>query len=212
MRSIRPLGFLVGLSVLLIGAPATSRAGIIDFDGHPLDFEAVQFANGFQLTTNAQGWAIAPDDFPFDPPLVQTDTARYFANGDRNGLARVDVIPLDGLPFSLISLQAATMFADFSVGQIEVIGMLEGGGTVSALFDVTNVFETYILPDSFVGLIGFQVHDTFSGEFEAVPGFSLDNIRYNSAGIIPEPSSLAMVAVPALLGALAMRRRRSAVA
>jgi hypothetical protein len=166
---------------------------------------------GFSFTFNAQGWGVFTDGFSGGgAPYTHNGTTRLVASGDQsNTHAYVDIAQIGGAPFSLSSFDGATMFPGFR-GRIEVIGSLDGGGTVNAFFDLTDTFSPFVLPGSFVNLDSVRVFDTFSAGFRAGPGsFSVDNLVVNTAAV-PEPqascSSVPVSWPPACAGARRQKR------
>ena len=173
------------------------RADVITFEGHFDDGGNPEFQDGFVFNFDAQGWGIFTDPFiGGGAPWVHNGTTRLVASGDRSATAFVDFSRTDAAHFSLNEIDAATMFPGFS-GRIEVIGTLGAGGTVSSFFDVFDSFGTYALPATFTDLVSVRVRDTFSGNFRAEPGFSIDNIVFNGSSV-PEPSNLIILCVGAI--------------
>ena len=151
-----------------------------------------------RLYRRLRGWGV---------PDTHDGTTRLVASGDHNNAhAFVDIAQIGGAPFSLSSFDGATMFPDFR-GRIEVIGALDGGGTVNAFFDLTDAFSPFVLPGTFVNLDSVRVLDTFSAAFRGNPGsFSLDNLVVNvNETAVPEPATLVLLGSGIV--AAGMRRR-----
>jgi hypothetical protein len=192
------------LGVSAIGVASFASASIIDFEGHPDDGSTVITANDFTFTFSSSGWGVFTDGFSGGgAPYTHNGTTRLMMSGDRDGhTTEVLFKPTDDSAFSLQRLDGATMFPD-TEGGMEVIGNLEGGGTVSASFDLADSFVTYVLPGTFVNLDSVLVRNLISGGFREDSGVSLDNIVVNAP--VPEPASIAAVGLG--LAALARRRR-----
>ena len=200
MVSLRFLVFGALALVLTASAPIAS-ATLIDFEGHPDDGNPVINEAGFSFTFSAEGWGVFTDGFVGGgAPYTQNGTTRLVMSG--GSPCFVTFKPIDDSPFSLASMDAATMFPG-TAGGMDIVGNLEGGGTVNASFSLTGTFANYVLPGTFVNLDSVTVSNQITGSFRQDSGVSLDNILVNP---VPEPSTLAVAAL-ALVG-LAKKRRR----
>lgn len=179
----------------------TASAAVIDFNGHPNDFDQVIVEAGYEFTFSAQGWGVIEDSFPFAPPFTQNGTTRLVASGGFGPAANVVFKPLDDSAFNLVGMDVAAAFAG-TTNTIDVIGFLEGGGEVSTSFAVGDPFTNAVLPSSFENLDRVQVFSGTIGPFPE-PGFALDNIEVNP---VPEPSALTVLLLGA--GALLLRRKK----
>lgn len=158
--------------------------------------------------------------------IVAANAAGLAANGTQTiseeagslGLP-ITMTKAGGGSFSLTSLFGAEVFASVTPGFpnadiLNVVGTKSGGGTVSAFFTLDGVidgpggdddFEGFTLPATFTDLVSV----VFSGSlFTGAPGgISLDDIVVDGnggGGRVPEPTTLALIAV----GLLAAARRR----
>lgn len=106
-----------------------------------------------------------------------------------------------GLPFTLNSLDAANLVANGNTASLVVQAHLTGGGTVSEILTVTDVWTTFLFTFGSVTSVDF-----FQG---AGPDniFALDNIN----ATVPVPAALPLFATGlAGLGWLARRRKKQA--
>lgn len=195
------------LTVGLLSGARPAQAQTVTFEGSALNGDVQQTHGDFQFTFNASGWAVAPDSFSNE--YTRNGTTRLFAIGDRNAQpASVTFKRIDGQPFSLFSLDAATGDVDFTSGRVNVIGNLNSGGTISTTFDVANSYRQYALPSGFTNLESVRVEDAIGGGWGVSAGFGLDNLAYEGTSAVPEPSA-ALLFLPALAVVGFLKRRRS---
>lgn len=197
---------LVGIALVLASFSAPVQALVMTFEGHvpPDDGLVVQFQDGFTFSFNANGWGIFTDSFVGGgAPYTHNGTTRLVLSG--GGPGQVTMTQTSGDPFSLFGLDAASMFPEFS-GNINVIGNLAGGGTVSQTLSIDDTFDPYTLA-GFVGLSSVVFQEGVSAAFRQAAGLSLDNLQF-AAAAIPEPASLALLGIG--LAGLGFSRRKRA--
>ena len=210
----------VSLAVVAMINTTHVQAAIIDFEdvivsGGALAINPVQ-SNGFLFNASAQTSGVMRDPFVCSPDCADNGTQTYYAGG---GTSTVTIMTEAlGQIFSLTSFDIAEMFSGspaIGATEINVLGNLSGGGTVSALFSLDGIndsvggaadFETFLLPSSFTGLTSVHFTATIN-DFTTNSGYMLDNI---SASAVPIPAAL-----PLLLSGLAGlgligRRRKTA--
>jgi PEP-CTERM motif len=191
-------------SIAFLMVAASSQATLLDFNSHADDFGDPMFEQGFTLDTAAAGWAIASDAFTFSPPVVQNGTTRFFMSGLGNGSATATVVLFDTTltPFSLQGFDSATMFNDNRTNTVNLVGDINGGGTVTATFNINTAFQSFTLGSGWSNLDRVTFTSGTAAGFVTDPGVSLDNIMVNNP--VPEPASLAILG----LGVAFLRRRK----
>lgn len=193
-------------AALITVAAGAAHASLVTFEGHPDDFAAVQTSEGFTFSFSASGWGILTDGFAdVGTPYTHNGTTRLMAAG---GDHSVTMSRTGGGVFSLQGLDAAVFFPGFS-GQIELLGHISGGGTVSTTLDVLDVFASYggAAFNAFSSLNDIVFTEVGgSPDFRGSGGLSLDNLRVDEAGTtVPEPGALLLSCLA--LGMLGLVRR-----
>jgi hypothetical protein len=94
-----------------------------------------------------------------------------------------------------------------NANRLDVLGNLQGGGTVSAGFDLGGGWQTFVLPGTFVNLSSVVLSGSIVGG-SSDASLSFDNIVVNgsSTSAVPEPSTLALLGV-GMCGLLVRYRR-----
>lgn len=177
-------------------------ATIITFDAHPPDFSTPIFDSGFQFDFNASGWGVFGPGSGACCNVNYNGTPALFADGDRSDVATAVMTMVGGGAFDVSSLDASVYWIGAS-GQLNLIGQLEGGGTVTTTLDVTSTWASFSL-SNFNNLVSLTFQDSQHGGFLVAPGFGIDNI--NTAASTPEPATLALLA-SGMLGLAGMRRK-----
>lgn len=192
-------------ATLALGALTSvgAHAAVIDFDAHPSDFGTPIFDSGFTFDFTASGWGVFGPGSGACCDVNYNGTTSMFADGDRDGSkATIVMTPTAGGTFAISSLDAAVYWTGAS-GSIDVIGNLNGGGTVSTTLTVGTVWESFALV-GFNNLDSVMFRDTASGAFLSAPGMGIDNINTTP---VPEPETYALMIGG--LGLLALVRRRA---
>lgn len=188
----------------LFALAAFSRATTLDFETHADDFGNPMFEQGFKLTTATSGWAIVSNAWTFSPPVTQNGTVRFLMSGNGNGGvngAQMTLTDTTNVPFSIQSFDSAVMFLG-TANTVDVIGNINGGGTVNASFNINSTFTTFNLSGAWTNLDSVIFRSGTNAAFVTDPGVSLDNIVVNSP--VPEPATLAVLG----LGVAFLKRRR----
>ncbi len=139
-------------------------------------------------------------------------------NGSPNVFSRSAAITVTGpAAFDLSSFEAGELFqgtTDEWASSIQVTGNLVGGGVVTQLFTIDGIhdgaggavdYQVFTLNSGFTNLSSV-VFTGLTGGFGSGVGFTLDNVTVVPTSSVPEPGSLALVAMAAL-GLGASRRK-----
>ena len=219
---MRRLFCLASLAVGLFLTCGLVQGDVVDFeDLPPLDLPATPFnSNGLLFESTSDFNAVFPAGFSLgadngtqilgwcgsncsDDPQVITLT---FEPTDFQGVSLFDITSLD-----------AGNLVGSGIGQGEFVpgmkivaeGFYEDGTSiVEDLFIIENVFTTFEL-EGFTNLTRLELTapPVLAEGVEGFPDPVLDNVVWNPASGIPEPSSAALVIV--MLGGLSTRRKRS---
>lgn len=198
-------------------APLPASAGVIDFEdlAHLTDFDFSSVTSrGYLLTHGGSGI----DPFATIVGPVGDDALDFSGNGSKRLVAfNTSTITLSrpgGGAFDLLQFDGGESWLDMPhvwARQIQVVGQLEGGGTVSQLFrldlqkDALQGLQQFTLGTGFRGLLSVSFFGL--GATGGGPEFSLDNL-------VVAPDAVAVAAPPSLwlagagLAALACARRR----
>lgn len=182
------------------------RAAIIDFNAHATDFGSPIVDSGFQFDFNSAGWGVFGPGSGACCNVNYNGTPALFADGDRSGNASVVMTKIGGGAFGVSALDASVYWTG-ATGQIDMVGQLSGGGTVSTTLSVSSTWASFGF-GTFNGLVSLTFSDTTSGAFLTAPGLGIDNINTAPGTATPEPASCALLSAGLIaLGALARRRR-----
>jgi len=188
---------------LFIGS---ANAGIIDFEGLPQSaacgspFTSLS-ASGFNFTT---GHSHICNPTRTDLAFNGTD---WFAHDSNSTITMTEA---SNSLFDFNGFDLAEIFINQSSLTLTVTGFLSGGGTVSQLYTTDGIndgggaladFQTFSLNSSFSNLTSV----TFSGALN----YGLDNLIVNESVPVPEPTSLALLAL-GLAGIGYARKKKSA--
>jgi len=224
-RSKRILFGSTSVAVLIIElAPICASANVITFeqesglyiatDGYTFVDNGYRFVFGqgpnYQPPSGGNGGAALVGEPGVtsicSPPCSSNGTSAYYSD---NG-AFLTMSQISGSAFSLTAVDAAQVFTTLNSSlDLNIIGQVTGGGTVSTVLTTTpggaDQFTTYTLPSNFVDLLSVEF---VTANPYAYPEneFAIDNIEVTSA--VPEPSTWAMLLLGfAGIGFMAYRRK-----
>jgi hypothetical protein len=208
----------LGATVLLaLGAPLQAQPVTLTFNGltptNPSGVRNVSncyVESGIRITVVgvACGTEAALGTWTPDNPLYYTGSPALFNN---LGPA-FDITNVAGQAFSFTSVDLAPVLGRFGrATAVTFMGMLQGGGSVMANFDVpgmTNTMRTYALAN-FRNLSSVRVTVTAPGD---EPYVQMDNLQLQPMQVVPEPATVVLVAggLAALAGVARRRRARTA--
>lgn len=207
------------LALALAGAlPLVASAGVIDFEDLASDTD-LEFASavsrGYLVTHGGSGI----DPFAIVVGPTGTDALKFSGNGTKRLVAfntsTISVSRPGGGAFDLLGFDGGESWLDMPhvwARQIQVVGLLETGGTVAQIFqldlfkDAQKGMQPFALGERFRNLL--SVSFSGLGATGGGPEFSLDNL-------LVQPGAVAVGAPPALwlsgaglLALAAVRRRR----
>ena len=198
-----------------------AHATTVDFEDVPAYSQGGFSSNGFDFVLVGDGSAVTPTGSYCGPQCPDNGT-QYVVAPYGVDAASLTMTKAGGGLFALSSFDGAGAFnfgdgSTFIPNQIDVTGVLAGGGTVyqSFLIDKSTGssggldFTSYAFSSSFNNLVSVR----FSSSGSAIPefnGFSVDNINATAVTAVPEAETYAMLlAGLGMMGFVARRRRKA---
>ena len=178
--------------------------------------------NAIQTSVTTDGYTVTSGHFhTIDSPgttsfggAVNNGTIYIAEEAGSLGLPMTLVQALGG-QFSLTSIDGAKLFNDNAgaasggfpnADTLNILGNVNGGGTVSASFSLANAFQTFLLPGSFANLDSV----IFSGSLltGGTGGIALDNVVVNgSSSRTPDAGSTLALLSGAMMGLRLLRKK-----
>jgi len=207
----------LGMGVLVLAGSIGSAQAT------PINFDDVAVAVGTEVFNSVD---VISGGFVFDTQNHSHTANRFWGtdNGgthlvldDFLGLNPVTISQVGGAPFALTSLDISDAHSPFGTArQVEVIGNLFGGGTVSRLLTLDvdivngaygNYFETFMF-DAGWGSLSSIVLNGLGGSGGA-DYYAIDNIVVGPAAAVPEPGTLSMLGLGTVCLYRRLRRKRT---
>ncbi len=192
------------LAMVVATATQVQAGFIIDMEGIAPSGDNTSETNTNRMFSDFN--VFTPHGHYFDSAVASVGTTHPDNGSDyllNDSSAGITISKLSAGTFSVQSFDASEWYVDNTRNQdLQAIGVLSGGGTVTQTFITDSVFafETFTLSSSFTNLTSFSLIDNDSV-------MAWDNIVVDQQATVPEPTSLAVFGLGAL-GLVASRRRR----
>ena len=198
-----------------------AQAVTVDFEDVPAYTDVDFSSNGFDFSLVGDGAAITSTG-AFCSPQCPDNGTRYFVAPFGPETTSLTMTKIGGGLFGLSSFDGAGAF-NFGEGsnsipnQIDVTGVLAGGGTVYQSFQIDKStgsngglnFTSYAFSSGFTNLVSVRFSSSGS-EWAEYNGFSVDNVNAIAVSAVPEVETYGMlVAGLGVMGFIARRRRQA---
>jgi hypothetical protein len=201
---------------MLAGSIGSAQAATIDF-------EDVAVAPGTEAFNSVD---VISGGFLFDA-LNHSHTANRFWGTDNGsthmvldhflGSDPLTISQVGGAPFALTSLDISDAHSQFgSARQVEVVGNLSGGGTVSRLLTLNvdivdgvygDYFETFIFDAAWGSLSSIVLNGL--GGIGGADYYAIDNIVVGPPAAVPEPGTLSLLGLSSVYLYRLRRQKRT---
>jgi len=217
MTSFKTLTNAVLACVAILSTQA--HATTVDFEDVPAYSQGGFSSNGFDFMLAGNGSAVTPTG-SYCGPLCPDNGTHYVVAPYNMDAASLTMTKAGGGLFALSSFDGAGAFnfgdgSTFIPNQIDVTGVLAGGGTVyqSFLIDKSTGangslnFTSYAFSSGFNNLVSVRFSSSGS-DLPEFNGFSVDNINATAVTAVPEAETYAMLlAGLGMMGVVARRRK-----
>ncbi len=198
------LGVVAACVLGLHCASAVASPVTLDFEGVVSDLNAIA---GSPFTT--QGFTFSSTAGSYSAVVYGKDTTAHsngsagyaFCSIDSPNCGPGTAITLAGVsPFSLYRLDLSNGLVGDVAGRVDLVGYLQGGGTVTASLVTGDAWTTE-------ALTGFTNLESLDITGYASYGMLMDNLVLEAPNAVPEPGTLALLGL-GLAGMAVVRRRR----
>lgn len=200
---MKKLGFVVAASMAMsLGMATAARAAdVLDFETGTISAGGVFSQNGYTVTVNNYIGSNAALQSSQNPG----NNSRIFAFCSINGPCTPGTsfsITNNAGVFSLVGFSAANWQSEATLGSIDLVGQLFGGGQVTQTVSIANFWQTYN-PTLFTNLtsLQFSSRDVYAGDIDNV------NLIAGATNAVPEPSTWALMLLGFGAIGFGMRRR-----
>jgi hypothetical protein len=204
---------------IVLAAPV--QAATVDFEDVPAYTGENFSSNGFDFSLVGEGAAVTPTG-AFCGPQCPDNGTQYVVAPYGPESTSLTMTKTGGGLFALSSFDGAGAFnfgegSAFIPTQIDVTGVMAGGGTVYQAFQIDKStgsngglnFTSYAFSPSFTNLVSVRFSSSGS-DLPEFNGFSVDNINATAVTAVPEAEIYAMLlAGLGMMGFVARRRRKA---
>lgn len=198
-----------------------AHAVTVDFEDVPAYTYQDFSSGGFDFSLVGDGAAVTPTGSYCGAQCPDNGT-QYFVAPYGPESTSLTMTKAGGGLFGLSSFDGAGAFnfgegSIFIPNQIDVTGVLAGGGTVHQAFQIDKStgstgglnFTSYAFSSSFTNLVSVRFSSSGS-DLSEFNGFSIDNINATAVTAVPEPETYAMLlAGLGMMGVVGRRRRKA---
>ena len=198
-----------------------AQAATVDFEDVPAYTSANFSSNGFDFKLVGDYALVTPTGFLCGPQCPDNGSQYVVAPLGPESTS-LTMSKTGGGLFDLSSFDGAGTFnfgegSTFIPNQIDVTGVLAGGGTVYQAFQIDKStgsngslnFTSYAFSSSFTNLVSVRFSSSGSDQPD-YNGFSVDNINATAVTAVPEAQTYAMLlAGLGMMGFVARRRRKA---
>jgi hypothetical protein len=218
MRMIRVA--VIGVTSCFTFAGAVEAEMVtVSFDSQPVAWHTSVFTdNGFDIDPTVMGanpnYALTATWANFAPQGPDNGTIHLHS---RDATTVFSITESTGKVFSLLNFDGAESHEGLPglwAQAIQVTGLINGGGTVTASFSLDGIqdgfggsadFESFVLPSTFSNLVEVQFRGI--GPNTSTNWYHIDNLDFDTVTSTPEPVSMALLGLTGI-GGIGLRWRQ----